>query len=187
MIPKGERQILAVYGDPRGKSGRVNPAWVREHMVRTSVHKPERPMILRCAYTGREVRAVWVHRSAEADVQTALTRIWTRARLEVKQAKGFSGHSSEQYDRWTQEYLDAHGLATFGGSWVYRTMRGGLKLSTHSWGIALDWNPAENAQGTAGNMPGWWVGIWEGLGWTWGGMWRGKSRDPMHVQRASGY
>lgn len=36
------------------------------------------------------------------------------------------------------------GLDVFGGCYNYRLMRGGSELSTHSWGIALDFDPENN-------------------------------------------
>ena len=36
------------------------------------------------------------------------------------------------------------GIDKFGGCFNYRRMRGGLSLSTHSWGISIDLDPARN-------------------------------------------
>lgn len=36
------------------------------------------------------------------------------------------------------------GLDQWGGCYAYRLMRGGTKLSTHSWGIAVDFDQARN-------------------------------------------
>ena len=43
-------------------------------------------------------------------------------------------------------------IKTFGGCFSFRPQRTGSKLSTHAWGIAIDLNPATNAQGSAGDM-----------------------------------
>lgn len=51
-----------------------------------------------------------------------------------------------------QEILDVYGLKRinelgidlFGGCFNYRKMRGGNKMSMHSWGIAIDLDPARN-------------------------------------------
>lgn len=56
-----------------------------------------------------------------------------------------------------------------------------------SWGIAIDLNPLENAQGTAGNMDSQIIELFREAGFQWGGDWHGKSRDPMHFQFCTGY
>jgi hypothetical protein len=78
-------------------------------------------------------------------------------------------------------------VATFGGCFSFRSQRTGSKLSTHAWGIAVDLNPATNAQGAAGDMDMGVIAIFQKAGFTWGGEWEGRSRDPMHFQFCSGY
>lgn len=64
----------------------------------------------------------------------------------------------------------------------WRPIRGGNVLSYHSWAVAVDINPGTNQMGTQGDMPMEVVKIFESLGFTWGGHWKGKRRDPMHFQ-----
>lgn len=78
-------------------------------------------------------------------------------------------------------------IDTFGGCFNFRSVRRGSKLSTHSWGIAIDLNPEQNGMGTAGNMSPGVVKIFKEFGFTWGGDWSGASKDPMHFQFCSGY
>lgn len=66
-------------------------------------------------------------------------------------------------------------------------------LSLHSWGAAVDINPAANpmrvyrdGETIKCDMPDAFVKAWESVGWTWGGRWRPRA-DPMHWQYASGY
>lgn len=63
-------------------------------------------------------------------------------------------------------------------------------LSLHSWGIAIDFSPAENTMGGTDGKGGpsklrqhpAFVEVFRSAGWTWGGDW--KMKDDMHFQRA---
>lgn len=81
------------------------------------------------------------------------------------------------------------GLNIFGGGLNVRKMRGGSRYSTHSWGIALDFDP-ENNKLTWGrdkskfahpDYDKWWS-FWEEEGWV--SLGRQRNFDWMHVQAA---
>ena len=78
-------------------------------------------------------------------------------------------------------------ITSFGGCFSFRPQRTGSKLSAHAWGIAIDLNPESNAQGTAGDMDAGLVSIFKQAGFSWGGDWKGRVRDPMHFQFCTGY
>ena len=78
-------------------------------------------------------------------------------------------------------------IKTYGGCYQFRAKRNGSKPSTHSWGIAIDFNVKTNAMGTAGDMDPRLVALMEGLGFLWGGRWSGAGKDPMHFQYCSAY
>jgi hypothetical protein len=78
-------------------------------------------------------------------------------------------------------------IRTFGGCFSFRPQRAASKLSTHAWGIAVDLNPASNAQGSGGDMDGGVIRIFRDAGFEWGGEWEGKRRDAMHFQFCAGY
>ena len=80
-------------------------------------------------------------------------------------------------------------LDYFGGCFNYRTVRGGTSLSTHSWGIALDFDPINNqlrwgrdrATFARPEYNKWWE-FWEEEGWV--SLGRERNYDWMHVQAA---
>lgn len=83
----------------------------------------------------------------------------------------------------------AAGLDRFGGCLNIRPMRGGTRPSMHSWGIAIDFDPARNAlrmtRATARlarpDCATFWR-IWEEEGWV--SLGRARDYDWMHVQAA---
>jgi D-alanyl-D-alanine carboxypeptidase-like protein len=78
-------------------------------------------------------------------------------------------------------------ITSFAGCFSFRPQRSGTKLSTHSWGIAIDLNPESNAQGATGEMDPSIVAIFTKAGFAWGGSWQGIVCDPMHFQFCTGY
>jgi len=80
-------------------------------------------------------------------------------------------------------------LDVFGGCFNIRKKRNGTSLSTHSWAIALDFNPDKNqlkwgrdkAQFAKPEYEKWWK-IWEKEGWV--SLGRSRNFDWMHVQAA---
>ena len=71
--------------------------------------------------------------------------------------------------------------------WSHRWIRGrpGV-LSNHSWGLAVDLNATKNPMTTDGknhtDMPAWVVATMQKYGFSWGGNYRAKRRDPMHYE-----
>lgn len=76
----------------------------------------------------------------------------------------------------------AQELKTFDGCYNLRYIRGGSKLSTHSWAIAVDHNAEENPLGAEPQIDMGIVAIFEAEGFVWGG--RFQRKDSMHVQYA---
>ena len=80
-------------------------------------------------------------------------------------------------------------LDVFGGCFNKRRKRGGTSWSTHAWGIALDYDPDNNALHWGRDratfaLPDydkWWE-IWEAEGWV--SLGRARNFDWMHVQAA---
>lgn len=87
------------------------------------------------------------------------------------------------------ERIRTLGLDMWGGCLNVRKMRGGTKWSTHSWGIAMDWDPARNRlrwnkhkAHLAQPEYGMWWKYWEDEGWV--SLGRERDYDWMHVQAA---
>ena len=75
-------------------------------------------------------------------------------------------------------------VKSFDGCWNVRKIRGGNKLSMHSWGIAVDHNAHTNPLGSEGDMDSEIVEIFESEGFCWGGNF--KRKDPMHFEFTEG-
>jgi hypothetical protein len=91
-----------------------------------------------------------------------------------------------------QKILDHWGVSIFGGVVAYRLMRGGNRLSIHSYGAAIDLDPARN--GMYDRTPRFAefpevLKAFADEGWRWGGDWNGngssadeRMADGMHWQ-----
>lgn len=123
----------------------------------------------RVTYDGKPVRSIRIHRKCAASLRRVYASIW------------------EAYDH-DQTALDETGFTKFGGSYNFRKKRGGNSLSMHSYGCAVDHDPAANAMGNP--SPSFAthpliLAAFAREGWEWGGDWTGKSRDGMHWQAAT--
>lgn len=84
-----------------------------------------------------------------------------------------------------QAVIDRWGLNLFGGAYTFRPMRGGMTLSMHAYGCAVDFDPARNAFGSKNpnfsKCPAV-LSAFAAEGWVWGGEW--KRPDGQHWQAA---
>ncbi len=93
-------------------------------------------------------------------------------------------------NHYGMERISSLGLDMWGGTLNVRKMRGGTKWSTHSWGMAFDWDPGRNrlrwkrdkAQLAKPEYEMWWS-FWETEGWI--SLGRERNYDWMHVQAAT--
>ena len=181
VVPRGIKQIVAAYGQP-ARNGKLDPKWLAENTIVVTL-----PFPMRLAWRlSTIVRKCRLHRKAAPVILEALEQVWVYGRLQVKKQDGFDKLSS-YYDREGLRWLQRQGVDRFGGAFTFRIMRNGTKLSTHAFAIAIDFDPEHNAMGTPGTLPRWLVRIFEGLGFAWGGRWKGNRCDPMHFQLAVGY
>jgi hypothetical protein len=150
----------AFYGNPRGPNGKPSAAWVKANL--TTIPAP-----YRMTFDGRPVTRIQIHRKCADSLSRVLAGIWTA-----------SGHNQARIEEW--------GADKFGGTFNYRLMRGLDRLSMHSYGCAIDIDPARNG---LGNPRGHLldcplvVAAFLAEGWVWGGHWQTRP-DAMHFQAA---
>src|SRR5438874_1088163 len=140
--PHGLDQVLATFGDIFdyvGPDHTLNPRWQIDFLQRIAL-----PFPLALSWDkSRRVNQITCHKR--------LSEIFTTAFL-VIQTAGLQDK-----------------ITSFGGCFSFRPQRTGVKLSAHSWGIAIDLNTESNAQGSAGIMDPAIVEIFCRAGFEWGG------------------
>lgn len=158
--PHGLNAVLAAFGDIYAylrADGSLDPSWETDQLDRAQL-----PFAIPLSWDRtKQVTNLYCHR---------------------KLVPVFAGVFGEIRRRNLQGRVE-----TFGGCFNFRAKRSGSKLSTHAWGIAIDLNPETNPMGKPGRMPESIVQTFRDFGFTWGGDWSGRSRDPMHFQYCSGY
>lgn len=152
--------------------GLADPRWEAANLV--SIPVPYR-MVLAWD-PSRELRSIRCHKR----VAPSLARILQSIKDHYK----------------TQQAIEAARMHLFGGCYMFRPMRGLAQLSIHSYGAAIDLDPANNPLGkpwrpNAGMMPEAVIKIFQAEGWVWGDDWDTDSRtddttrhDAMHFQAA---
>jgi hypothetical protein len=140
--------------------GTVRPEWERDFIVRIALPAPI-PFADGTPEDGPAVTRLAVHAFAAAAFEDVFARI-------------------HREGKWPL-------LTSCGGAFAVRLKRGSRRLSLHAWGLAVDLNVEDNPMGKPGKMPRELVSIFKEYGFSWGGNWPGKSRDPMHFQYANGY
>lgn len=149
---------IAFYGDPRGPHG-VNESWFSNNVVR--VVPP-----FKMTYAGKPIASIAFHKKCAPALTAALQAIWEACGRDQKK-------------------IDACGLSEYGGSFNYRLIRGSSAISNHSFAIAIDIAPSENALGVKkGKMPAFAVKAFKDQGFRWGGDYSGR-KDWMHFEAVS--
>lgn len=158
--PHGLDQVIATFGDLFAylrDDHSLDPRWQREQLVTIPLPFP----IVLSWDRSRYVERIPCHKLLKSTFEEVFQELM-KAGLHSK-------------------------ITSFGGCFCFRPQRSGTKLSTHSWGIAIDLNPESNLQGTAGDMDPGIVMMFTKAGFAWGGDWQGRARDPMHFQFCTGY
>lgn len=161
MFPRETVQDLnAFYGDPRGVNGQASPTWERQNLVN------------------------WVP-PYQMYYSDGKHTPFKHLRIHKKAVETFNAAFKEVLTKLGQEYITRRRLDITGGTYCYRLERGGSRLSVHSWGCAIDIDPAHNT------FPSHWRNSSEMLDLNFatilkahGFDWRGddNDNDPMHFQ-----
>ena len=146
------------FGDPAGKNGQVDAKWYKDNIVKWT---PPYPMFYS---DGKRtpLKTLLLHKK--------VVPVFTAAFTEVK-------------EHFTPAEIKENHLDICGGTFNYRPMRGGSRLSVHAWGIAIDINAAWNGFNKKPTMSLELVKCFTDAGFDWGGTW--KKPDGMHFQLAS--
>lgn len=150
----------AFYGNPRGGSG-VSAAWCSTNLIE-----------VKCPWTlhmdNITLHQIEIHRRCADSLARVLGAIWDACGQDQSKIEAL------HYDQYS-------------GSFNYRPMRGGSRLSMHSYGVAIDWDSEENLQHSQKHLfqsDSLLVVKFKEEGWAWGGDWSAGSIDAMHVQAA---
>ena len=157
----------SIYGNPRGTGGgNASPQWEAKNLVRIPAPWPMTMGDIR-------ITSFRMHR----ECALSLISVFDALRVAAKDKKAT---------------LELWGVTKFGGGFNYRLMRGGTKLSMHSYGCAIDLDPQNN--GMRDQTPRFAqfpevLKAFKDAGWLWGGDWNGNGSsadermcDGMHWQ-----
>lgn len=208
-FPKGRAAVNAYYGNPANADGSLNEDWQRENVIVVDLPYP-----MVTSWDGKTVTRVQFHKLAAPSLVKVISAIKQRVedalrieakkeipvqemreRMAVKFGKAVGTPENDKlvsgsYDQMVaprvQPRLHTLGLDVLGGTFAFRKIRGASSLSTHSYAIGIDLDPANNALGnTTGGMPLFAVELFKKEGWTWGGDFKGR-KDWMHFQACAG-
>lgn len=156
-----QSEVDNFYGNPRGRNGTASPKWESENLI---------PIVppFQMYYAGKPIKSFRFHKKAAPALLAALKTINDLAKGDKK-------------------LLAQWGVDQFGGAYNFRLKRGSNTLSMHSYGCAIDLDPARNGfHDTTPELAKYpqVIKAFEDQGAVWGGRWSGRSADGMHFQFA---
>lgn len=166
--PNTIAELNAVYGDPRGDDGKVNPAWKKKHLITAE------PGTLPGVFPDGDGRYVTVHRLVMPYLVEGLTRgliVCPDYRVKI----GGFNYRHMRGNRKMPLSRHAWGCAIDPNS--------EFNGVAYNW-TAEPWSPEWMDRWPDGH-PRAWVEAMESVGWRWGGRWKGFC-DPMHFELAGG-
>jgi hypothetical protein len=176
--PNGYDQINALFGIPYNADGTLNKAWEHANIITVPAPPGWKLYYQNSPTSVVPIAGITMHRLLEGVFITVLNEIWDYAK---KQA----GDTATDAD--VRNWLHQYRLDITGGGFNFRKSSGDpTKLSLHSYGIAIDWDPLHNPhqKPLIRTLPDWWYAIWANNGWSDGRHF--NTPDPMHVQFATG-
>lgn len=176
--PNGYPEIRQMFGNPANADGTLNHAWYDANIVKTSPPPQWRLFYQDSVNPLVPITGISIHRLLSGSFLTVMQQIWDHAKQQIP------GTSSDDEIR---SWLHQNRLDQTGGGFNFRLIRGSTsKISLHSFGIAVDWDPNHNPRQKllTRTLPDWWYNIWAQNGWSDGRHF--KTPDPMHVQFATG-
>jgi hypothetical protein len=148
------------YGNPRGNNGEASSTWESQNLTAWA---PPYPLFY-------------------SDVRhTPLSHL----RVHKKVVSTFNDAFTDVLKTLGHDYIVKNRLNITGGLYCYRLMRGGSRLSVHSWACAIDMDPGHNPfphewEAGRGMIDPKFTKILEAHGFCWRGA--NGDDDPMHFQ-----
>ena len=158
-----QSNVDSFYGNPRSKKDpdHEDTTWVSTNIVRVKT-----PWDIVTAWDFQPVTGVRIHKNCSDSLVRIFELIWIAANKD-------------------QQKINEWGMNLYAGGFSFRLMKGGSRLSMHSWGCAVDFDSARNSFGDKtphfAQIPAI-LDAFKSEEWTWGGKWR--KPDGMHWQAA---
>ncbi len=176
--PNGYNEIRQMFGNPANADGSKNLAWEDANIIKAPAPAGWKLYYQNGPNSILSITGIRMHRLLADSFNVIMQEIWNYAKQQVPQPA-----TDDNIRNW----LHQNRLDQTGGGYNFRKSTGDPnKLSLHSYGIAIDWDPEHNPhkKPLTKTLPDWWFGIWAAHGWTNGQHF--NTPDPMHVQFATG-
>lgn len=176
--PNGYAEINALFGNPANADGTLNKAWESANIEVVPPPPGWQLYYQNSATSIIPIKGIRLHRLLKDSYLAVLGEVWAFATLQI---------GGKPANAAVSQWLHNLRLDETGGGFNFRKSSGDhTKLSLHSYGIAIDWDPVHNPhkKPLTQTLPDWWYAIWAKHGWSDGRHF--QTPDPMHVQFATG-